>query len=342
MKKLFSTIVTLCCLLFSGLVVASPAKENVNVLTWWAYLDNPEIVSYVEKQCDVKLTFDEYYSNDEFLHRWEAHRDYYDVIIFSDTIYNLVKDKIPHLANSNLWRNSDEYHPAIKNHYLKRHYPKNIAYFLHSMSGFLWNPNNISLAATDTVSDIFKKVGNKYVVIMDDPSEAKRLVESNGSREFSIDNFKKMAQQASVFVTNDYSQIYNKPEFAFSYGWSGEAVVDLLASNKNYKFLVHPKLSHISSDLIAMTSSRHKSACVSKMLSSRKVLNLVQNKEFYFTPYVSDRSAKNKFFLELYAMFKKALTKDLWSDSVKMENFRSNNKEWQLIKIELNNVNRGV
>src|SRR5690606_7579461 len=133
---------------------------------------------------------------------------------------------------------------------LKRNYPKNVVYFAHSMSGFLWNPANISINKNDTIETIFKKSVNKYVVITDDPGEAKKLIEFNGDKNLSISNFKKMVQQANVYITNNYSQIYNKPEFSFSYGWSGEALVDLLTSNKDYQFLVHPKMSYISSDLL--------------------------------------------------------------------------------------------
>lgn len=343
MKKLGVVILFIALFFVSAAIFAKDAtkKETINILTWWGYLAYPEVVEAVEKRCDVKLSFDEYYSNDEFLRRWEGQKEYYDVIIFSDTIYHLVKGKIPHIGNSKLWQLSAQYHPIIKSHYLNRRYPHNIVYFVHSMTGFLWNPQNIAINEKDSISNIFKKASHKYVVIMDDPVEAKKLVEAEGGNDLSIDNFKKLIQNTDVYITNNYSQIYKKSDFAFSYSWSGEAVVDLLAANKQYQFLVHPRLSYITSDLLAQTSNKRSASCVAKVLASKDVTTVIQNKNFYFNPYANYDNTKNSIFKSLYLYFINHLLKSVWIDSIKESDFHKINKEWQLIKISLNNRNRG-
>lgn len=342
MKKIFRFLLA-CVLIVAvpGFAKSNNQKETVNILTWWGYLSYPDIIKQVENQCNVKLSFDEYYSNDEFIRRWESHSELYDIIIFSSTIYDLLRDKIPRINNSKLSAYSTQYHPVIRAHYLSMHYPRNIVYFMHAMSGFLWNPDNISISEQDTIQSIFKKATNKLVVMMDDPVEVKRLVEADGASGLTPENFENIAQRANVYITNNYSQIYKKTAFSFSYSWSGEAVIDIMAANKKYQFLVHPKLSYISSDLLAQTSRKTSAECVARIMASRDISTIIQNADFYFTPYIDYKNVIDDNFKKLYLDFIAYLSHALWVDSVRESHFQEINKEWQLIKISLNNRKRG-
>jgi len=331
-------------LLLNTCLAAAPnsnGRPTINILTWWGYLNGSDIVKLAEKECGVTISFDEYYSNDEFLRRWESQRENYDVLIFSGTIYNVVQDRLPHYKSSTLWRQSLGYNKIIRQHYNKAHYPHNVVYFLHSLTGFLWNPKNILLTDQDSVASIFKKARNNYVVLIDDPVEANQLIreglpKQNSNDHMSILTFKSAMQSANVYITNNYNQIYKKPEFAFSFSWSGEAMVDLMESNKNYQFLVHPKLSYISSDLLAQNSDRKSAFCVSKYLTSRATTINLQNNEFYFPPFLDYSSVKNKTYLGIYKNFMSKLSKMSWIDSENEVDFQKLNDSWQLIKLSLN------
>jgi spermidine/putrescine-binding protein len=65
-------------------------ERSVNVITWWGYLDSPEVAQEVKKQCHVNLSHDTYYTNNEFLRRVNTNKTRYDIIIFTQTIYDLV------------------------------------------------------------------------------------------------------------------------------------------------------------------------------------------------------------------------------------------------------------
>ncbi len=147
------------------MTVSSPSQAvqnkipTVNILTWWGYLDYPEVVSDIEKKCNVKVSYDEYYSSSEFLRR--ERQENYDIVIFSGTIYDLVKANIG-LKKSNLWRQSLNYNPIIRKHYLHSDFTPNVVYFLHSLTGFLWNPNVIDIYKNDSIFEIFKKAKSTH------------------------------------------------------------------------------------------------------------------------------------------------------------------------------------
>lgn len=327
------------------------ADKSVNILTWWGYLDYPEINSIIEKQCHVKVSFDEYYSNTEFLRRWKNQKQNYDIVIFSDTIYDVIKNEVA-VKNSPLWKQSLNYNPIVKKQYDQHHFPSNVTFFAHALTGFLWNPHVIDLTSNDSVYTMFKKAKNKLVVIIDDPVEARKLISlgyyealygDEKYRNFKDDlvpltkgNFKKLVQDSSVYITNNYNRIYGSQSFAFSFTWSGEAVVDLKGSKENYQFLVHPKLSYVSSDLLANLNNRPEVVCAAKTLTSLKVMSLLQNDDYYFSPYVNDSEVTDPFFKNIYSQFKKELPRLSWIKSVPRSEFEALGRTWDVIKLNVN------
>jgi len=73
--------------LFFSPTLKAQQSSQVNVLTWWCYLDKPWVSTYIQEKCHVSLSFDEYYTNDEFWRRWASQKSNYDIIIFEDIFY---------------------------------------------------------------------------------------------------------------------------------------------------------------------------------------------------------------------------------------------------------------
>jgi hypothetical protein len=332
--------VMLIMLLTSSVGYAAKVNQtpSVNVLSWWGYLDHPEITKAAEAKCGVKISFDQYFSNDEFLRRWEGQKDNYDLIIFSQTIYNAIINKIPKIIDSKLWLQSKSYNPIIKKHYEQSNYPHNVVYFIHALTVFLWNPSNVELHKEDSIINMFEKSRGKFVILIDDPVEIRKLIES-GNEKFSFDShdFNEIVKGSSLYISNNYNKIYENDKFAFSFLWSGEAVANVLESNKKHKILIHPKLSYISTDLLAQTSDKVKASCVAEYLSGKAVLATVQNHEYYFSPYTDYSKVENSAFKEMYMDFISLLPKLGWIESLSENNFQAINKKWQLIKISYKN-----
>ena len=69
-------------------------KDTINILSWVNYLSLDGASQLIEQKCNVRISYDNYYSNDEFLRRWHKTNQKYDVIIFSETIYPMIKKQV--------------------------------------------------------------------------------------------------------------------------------------------------------------------------------------------------------------------------------------------------------
>src|SRR3990167_6279497 len=314
-------------------------KPTVNILTWSEYLDEPSTAQLVEDKCAATLSYDSYTSNDDMLRRWNASSGKYDVLIFSDTIYNEMKDKII-LKNSDIWRKSKDYNPVIRKKYNENHFPHNIAYFFHALTGFIWNPAVINLTKNDTVQTAFKKAKNNKVILIDDPVEINMLLtakikDSSGSpdNQISVEHFKSLTQSARTYVSNETNKVYNQKDFAFSYQWSGVAFSD--NENMRFRFLINNHLSYVSTDIIAQVKDNKIAACVANLLASKKYLTQLQNRTRYFSPYGNIEAVPEGMFKETYKSFLRNLPQLHWLEPPSTTQLKNQRKKWDQVKYEL-------
>lgn len=330
--------------------LAKLSPQPVNILTWWGYLDQtPNEIQKIEKKCNAHISYDTYYSNDEFLDRFKKHDARYDVIIFSQTILNSVKNKIA-LPNSKLYLQANGYENTIRKEYFSEKLPHNIVYFVLSMTGFLYNPSVIDITPSESIDTIFKKAGNNIIVMIDDPVEANFLIglmQKNNQESASAPsvknisltwkNFKKLFQKTRVIITNSPEKIINLPNFAFAFQWSGDSISIMGGAHKNLKFLIHPKLSYISLDLLAELNTRQPTICVAHALSSPEFLNSLQEKSFYFSPYFP-KPSDNVDFQNLYDQVSKQLPILSWLASPNDQDLNKLKKNWDYIRFKSSEV----
>jgi hypothetical protein len=309
-------------------------------LTWWGYLDDLNTPKLIDQKCGAILSYDNYTSNDDMIRRWQLNQNKYDVLIFSVTIYNAIKNQII-LNKSSLWKVSKDYNPAIQKKYISSHLPHNIAYFSHALTGFLWNPAVIQLTKNDTVQTSFKKADNNKVILLDDPFEINLLLGAALSNNFdtpsngiTLEIFKKLTQNTKLFIGNTMNNIYLQKDFAFSYQWSGDAFSRSL-DIKNYKFLINEHLSYITTDLIAQVQDTKAAACVAKVLASKEFLTEMQNSSRYFSPYGNMDSIPEGEFKETYRQFLKRLPSIHWLTPPSSDQLKKINQEWNEVKYEL-------
>lgn len=350
MKSIFKHSLFLFMTFFS-LEIFANNLPIVNIITWWGYLDYPEVVDEVEKICSVTLSFDEYYSNNEFLSRWGGRGSNYDVAIFSNTIYDVIKNKIA-LNNSTLFQVANHYHPIIKKQFFQSGYSSNIAYFLHALSGFLYNPNVVQLSANDSVEKIFQKANNNIIILMDDTAEVETLImlfmdEKYGKanltrKELQVNNksFNNIFSNKRLYITNNYNRLYLKSDFAMAFIWSGQAIYNLTRSKRNFKFLVHPKLSYISSDLVANLNNKESSICVAQSLASKKILDVIQQKDNYITSFVDNGNVTNEISQDIYKKFIKELPNLAWLNPMPEKEYNNIKVSWETFVLENNEKTR--
>lgn len=271
------------------------AATPVNVLTWWGYLD-AGVLAPVERGCGVKVAFDEYVSNDEFLRRFRRGKGGYDVAVFSNTIYPLVrKDFAP---GASLGGPAAGYLPGVRRLEEKSRLEPNAAIFLLSLTGFLWNKDNISIGPKDTIHDLFSKGKPGLVALIDDYAElvallrAAKLIPAKDPLPADVVKALRSIRGRNRFlITNTLDNIVTKSDFVFGYAWHGNAF-EFLRGRENLAFLMHPRLSYVSLDLVGAASAKPEALCVAKALASASFLNALEEKTSYFSPYRNAALAK--------------------------------------------------
>jgi hypothetical protein len=326
---------------------------QVNILAWFGYIsDDDQYIKAIEKECNTKIFYDQYYSGDEFLDRFQQNREDYNIIIFPETIFKLISADISN-KNSDLYQNARHYNPIIYNHYTHQKFPHNVVFFNHALMGFLYNKSVINLTEGDTIYSMLHKAGNNTVVMIDDAVETEFLLSlgirqateskakfggNNSLTPLKLNNFKKLYQGSSVIITNSFQKISTTPSFAFAFQWSGDAF-NFLQHAPNLTFFVHPKLSYVSSDLLANLDNKRPTVCVANALASRVFLAHMQDKIYYFSPYGDKPSKKDAMFTSFYNTWMHDLPTLPWIDSVTKARFAQLQREWNLIKLQLDEDN---
>ncbi len=331
----------------SAMIYAKENTRSVNILSWWGYLEDPQVITEITNRCNVNVSSDVFYTNNEFLRRIKTNKADYDIIILSDTVYRAIKNDLPKIK-TNLSGISDKFHPVIRQKYLASHFPNNVIYFVHSISGFLWNPELIDLSEKDQIRTIFKKSKNNIVVLVNDPIEIWNLINKANDQNntpwlkkydetlpLSMENFLNVVQNKNVYLTNNYNQTYDQPNFAFSFGWIGDAITYMNQSHKKYKFLLHPDLSYISADLLVAMNDRPETICIATSLMSKKILNKIGEKAYYFSPYGDYTAINSPEFQNIYQDIFKKLPYLPWLESVSAHDYAKIEEAWNQIEINL-------
>jgi hypothetical protein len=342
-KKMILCVALFLTTMFQMVFAASP-KGTVNVLTWWDYLNSPEITTIIKKKCNVTLYHDEYYCNSEFLTRFSSNKSFYDIIIFPRTVYELIKEKIA-IKNSTLSKVTKKYNNCVREHYLSYNYPNNIVFFVLSFTGFIWNPATINLSASDSSFSMFNKAKDGIVVIANDPVGVENLTnrqmlhnlfieKAKNNREASLkeNSFKQIVQDTTIYITNGYNKLYDNDKFAFAFQRSGEAVFAIKTSKKTLNFLMHPNYSYVSPDLLAELNTRPETQCVAKTLASKEVSDIMQKKSYYLSPYGTYKLVDDNIFQKVYKQLHN-ICEARWLESISTSKYVNLLKKWDDIAI---------
>ncbi len=340
-------------IVFSTPTFIYPKENDVNVLVWYGYFDDPPgVVKIIENKCNVKFSHDIYYTNSEILNRMsKTDKDEYDILIFSETIYKPMERYISK-NGINLMNEVELYHPAIKKHYLSQHFPKNVGYFVHSLTGFLYDPNVLNIAKGESFKEIFTKANDKIIVMLDDPVEIWNLINTSefgyglinesknvvpGSLNFN--NFEKLMQHTDVYIANNNNQLYDSKRFAGAFIWTGS--FDAYASyhpKKKFELYIDPKVSYISSDLIVAMNNKPETKCVINEIMSSEVMRYVLADTQYFTPFGRTYEIKPGMYSKIYGDITKRLYELKWLPSVSDAEYTELENNWSDIQVKISKL----
>ncbi len=290
-------------LIFLGFLIKSSTFANtVNILSWWGYANNPQIQNLVKKSCKINLSIDSYYSDNEFLDRIKLYKNTYDIVIFSNTIANLIKSEIK-LNKSSLKYITDNYLGIIKNNLLRANYPDNFYIYGLTVSGILYSRLEINNSA-------------KYI-ILDDPIEGPTGIKI-------LKKYNKNINYKNLYITNGYNKIYQQGDFTAAFIWAGDAIENI-KKHHNFKFQTDPEYSRITYDILAHLNDYQSTMCATKVLLSKKAQEIMQNNDFYLSPL--DINIKDQ---EIFKKFK-------FLDNISEKQYHENNIKWIKLKTTILN-----
>jgi spermidine/putrescine-binding protein len=339
--KMYTKVFTLICAVFSA---STQAEESVNIITWWGYLNYPELLSPIEKKCGAKISFDEYYTDLEFAGRTK--KVDYDIAIHcsatQQTYIRSVASQSLDLASSV----KTEYHPSLIKDYEASDYPPNTVYFELSTVGFLFNPKVVDLKATDSIEEIFIKARGKTVVLPDEPAEVLTLLSHTkyqhkktiaGNLQIpSTEGLMELTKDITIINAVNLAEIFKKPDFAFAYTWSGEAIERIINGDPNLKFMIHPKLSHWTADMITLLTPNKAADCVARELSSRRFLDTLSSQySYYFSPYLDPNQNAEPIYKHFQSDFVQKFSALPGSPRVTEAEYAELTNEWQKLKLVL-------
>ena len=311
------------------------AFSSVNIISWWNYLDKNTIFE-LQNKCKTSISIDEYYSIDEFLRRFQKQK--YSIIIFPGGVYNLISDKIRGTGIS-FQKIKGNYHSNILSSFNEQKFSSNVGIFALSITGFLYDPMKIKITKDQDLKSILKNARNKKIALIDDPFESLKLMSFEkkiANVNDGLNEFRQLVDGTHFIITNDTLKIIEDKDFAMAYSWVGVAF-KRITKKPELKFIVHPKLSYISADLIATMKKDAETECVAKLLASKEILNSILSRTFYFSPYGTPDGIKNKDFEIEYKHFINDNQKLNWLETPEKDEYQKMINLWQRIKIAMKN-----
>lgn len=336
------------CVLFLISISTLQAQENttdnnINIISWWGYLEE-DMMKPIEKACQTSISFDEYYTNTEFLRRIKS--GHYDLAIYSGAVYDTMKDVIT-LENFDIGSNASlHYQPQFKKTYEDLNYEKNTFFFAFSLTGFLWKKDQITLLPSDSIESIFEKAKGKTIVMIDDPAEASMLLSAaDGIKSLSSNAIptataiEKLVGDTNIVFANSLAKIIKKDDFAFSVVWSG-AALRLLTDNgvslDDYGLLVHPSLSHLSKDLVSVITKSDAAKCVARHVTQAEFINNVAKTTGYISPFLLDHGSLSTLADKIYSDLIKYYDSIPHMNQFTHEEYDKISEHWETIKMTFN------
>lgn len=302
---MFRIIYFLITLLISGMAFTSFAEE-VRILSWWGYFDDPEVTKTIETACNVKIHIDEYYTNDEFLRREEEAN--YDIYIYSDTASLITKRRLEN-NTVDLSNTINNYNKSVKNHYLSENRKTNTLIFSISASILVLLDNKNPISKTTSLLDLLKNNKKDGLILMEDPLEFYTLLEYGltrleknllGGTSEQFYNIGYLLTKSNIMVSNSINVIPDTYPFSLAHVWSGEAFAYKWKQNNlrtikgdniqntpsNYNYIINPKFTHLSKDLISLQSHSASNDCVATQLSHQETHSKILANTHYLSPFI--------------------------------------------------------
>lgn len=371
MNKMLKAIALLILFIMGNASAEKKVPKEINIFAWWAMIDEVETVSAIEKLCNAKLMVDEFYTDTEFLRRYNDAD--YDIYVYSDTASGVLNRKLEN-NDINIQYLTKYYDPHVLKNFSLQRRGSNTAIMGLSANVIIWNNSIINIENIKSLTDL-KRIAEKGVIIFpDDPVEAytflkislnekerRKILESHND-PYGFDYF---FSGLNVKIANNLIASGTGEAFLLSYFWSGGAVQfykrvkdNLILKNpskndnstinikrlgargypsytldsRDYEYNFFPKFSFIILDLLTLMTDDPTARCVADQLGQGPHHREILNSTYYLSPTLAIPEKADQFYRQMRDKFIKAFPRMSWKKGVYKEQYYELNRLWQKIR----------
>jgi len=258
MKTKNLVLSTIAAFAFLGFASAAPTK-NLNIYCWSEYIPQ-NIIDQFSKETGVKVSVENYASNEEMLSKIAAGGGDYDLIQPSEYVVEvLVKDKFLHPLDHAKLSNLKNIAPQ----FLNMPFDPDNKFSIPYMAGTVGIVINTDLVKGDVRSfaDVFKPENKGKIVVLDDAREIVSwalLSEGFGVNQVTDKNLKQIKPILQQWIPLIKVYDSDSPKTALLNGdasigvvWGGEGAI-LLNKNKKFRWVIPSEGTHLFIDSLAI------------------------------------------------------------------------------------------
>jgi spermidine/putrescine transport system substrate-binding protein len=312
MKK--TTLLLLTLTAFALVSTASAAAtKNLNIYCWSEYIPQP-IIDQFAKETGVKVTVENYASNEEMLSKLAAGGGDYDIIQPSEYVVEaLVKEKflrpIDHTKIPNL--------KNIEPQFLNMSFDPGNQFSVPFMAGTVGIVVNTDLFKDEIrgFSDVFKPANKGKIVVLDDARELVTWalltngIDINQTTDANLKKIKPTLEQwlplVKVYDSDSPKTALLNGDVSLGVVWGGEGAI-LLNKNKKFRWVIPTEGTHLFVDSLAIpkTAKNVENAEAFMNYILRPEISKQISEEFpYLNPNTAARALMSKEQLENPASF---------------------------------------
>jgi spermidine/putrescine transport system substrate-binding protein len=312
MKKIHRLLLAFLAVGLAVSATAAPTK-NLNIYCWSEYIPQP-IIDQFSKETGVKVTVENYASNEEMLSKLAAGGGEYDIIQPSEYVIEaLVKEKVLHpLERSKI--------PNLKNidpQFLNQPFDPGNKFSVPFMAGTVGIVVNTDLVKDDirSYADVFKPANKGKIVVLDDAREIVTWallangLNINQITDKSLNKIKPTLEQwlplVKVYDSDSPKTALLNGDVALGVVWGGEGAI-LLNKNKKFRWVIPSEGTHLFIDSLAIpkTAKNVQNAEAFMNFILRPEISKQISDEFpYLNPNIAARELMSKQQLENPASF---------------------------------------
>ncbi len=353
-------------------IVSIEAAEPVKIISWWGYFDDQVTMKSMEEICNAAISVDEYYTNEEFARRSQNSQydiliysetasdlvekkfenNAIDIAYLTKEYHSIILKKY----NSEKRKSNTVFFALAGTMFLWDEKQIKLESY-KSILDFLKEKKKKPFVVLDDPLEIYSLL--EYGLTK---SEKEML----GNRSLEFYGADQYLNSKDVIFSNHLISLLQDEDFSVAYAWSGEVLeqfeilqnkvkyikandkskthvkVTQVSSDRlpvidtvqaDYRYAFHINFSHISKDLLTLTSNSKASRCIAELISNGSHHDDIMSSSYYISPSLSVPVNADDKYRSMLIDFESKVSKLPWKLQLPKNQYQELSANWQKIKL---------